>query len=64
MRKEMIKKVAEICEADENQLIAEISQYGIRDFFVRLDFLDYPDATKQRLRDVQKLIDLTGKEGS
>jgi hypothetical protein len=62
MRKELIQKIAEICEADEDQLVEEIHKYGIRDFFARLDFLDYPAATKAKLVDLHRYLRLSEKE--
>lgn len=62
MNQEIISEIARICNANEEQLIKDISQYGINDFFVRLDFLDYPEEVKEKLKDVQKLMILVKEE--
>lgn len=62
MKQELIFEIAKICRTNEEQLIKDISQYGIKDFFVRIDFLDYPEEVKEKLKDIQKLMILVKEE--
>ena len=64
MKKELISEIAKICSANEDQLKKDISQYGIKDFFIRIDFLDYPEEVKEKLRGLQKLMILVKEEES
>lgn len=64
MKQELISEIAKICSANEEQLKKDIAQYGIKDFFVRIDFLDYPKEVKEKLKDLQKLMILVKEEES
>lgn len=64
MKQELLSEIAKICNANEDQLQKDIAQFGMKDFFARIEFLEYPDKTKNKLRDLQRLMLLANMEES